>query len=206
MKKKILLLLAFAVGISMWGCYTNTIDSLSTFKFQLPIYFYSNWENKAAPDTSWDYTDLEDYPEYNDNKDKIQVAELISFNYWLDSLITDDGVPFDPTDPDAPEIEFDFIEFYLVFADEFGNRDPNAPEYLLGKFTNVNAKTYWRNPAHILEVPSDVAKIASVAIKDYPQFYIKSVYSKTKGQTEPYRYFPLIHARFDIVIRFEVSL
>ena len=68
MKKILIVLLAIASGLGLWGCYTNTIDSLSTFRFQLPIYFYQNWVDRAAPDTSWDFTNLNDYPEYRRNE------------------------------------------------------------------------------------------------------------------------------------------
>jgi hypothetical protein len=220
MKKILIVLLAIASGLGLWGCYTNTIDSLSTFRFQLPIYFYQNWVDRAAPDTSWDFTNLNDYPEYRDNKDKIELAEILSFNYWIDSLITDDNKPFNPNDPNQEDIEFEFVKFYLHFAVWKDNPpnpddpsdssnyilDPETPDYLLGEFTNVNVKNYYRIPDNILAVPTEVAQIISVAIKSKPQFFIKSVYSKTKGQTNPKRHFHLIKARYDLVIRFEVSL
>ena len=220
MKKIIILIFAIVSGLSMWGCYTNTIDSLSTFKFQLPVNFYSSWVDKAAPDSSMDFTNLNDYPEYRDNKEQIRSSEILSFNYWIDSLITDDGKPFNPNDPNQEDIEFEYIKFYLHFAVLKDNPpnpgdpsdpdnykpDPNTPDYLLGVFTNVSVKRYYRNPEYILEVPTDVAQIISVALKGYPQFFIKSVYSKTIGQTEPKRHFPLINARYDLVIRFEVEL
>jgi len=220
MKKIIILMLLAIAGLGLWGCYTNTVDNLSTFKFQLPINFYSNWVNKAAPDTSWDFTNLDDYAEYRDNKDEIKSSEILSFNYWLDSLVTDDGKPFNPNDPNQEDVEFEFIEYYLHFAVLKSNppnpgnpsdpnnylQDPNTPDYLLGKFTNVSAKKYYRNPANILFVPSDVAQIISHTLKNNPKFFIKSVYSKTVGQEEPKRHFPLINARYDLVIRFEVNL
>ena len=220
MKKIIILIVAIVSGLSMWGCYTNTIDSLSTFKFQLPIYFYSNWLNRSAPDTSWDFTNLNNYPEYRDNKEKIRTSEILSFNYWIDSLVMDGGKPFDPNDPNQEDVEFEFIKFYLHFAVLKSNPpnpgdpndpdnyelDPSTPDYLLGVFTNVSVKRYYRNPEYILEVPTDVAMIISEALKEKPQFFIKSIYSKTIGQTEPKRFFPLINARYDLVIRFDVEL
>lgn len=217
MKKHLIILFPALFALTMWGCYTSTIDALSTFKFQLPINFYSNWINKAAPDTSWDFNNLLKYDEYKDNQDKIKKSEILSFNYWIDSLIFDNGEVFKPG---VHQLEFEFIKFYLVFArlkanppnpfnplDESNYEfDPDSPEYLLGEFTNVNATAYYRSPEHILEVPEDVAEVIAVAVKEKPQFFIKSIYSKTKGQTEPKRYFNLINARFDMVIRFEVSL
>ncbi len=220
MKKNLIILLTIVIGIGLLGCYTNTVDSLSTFKFQLPVYFYKNWVDRFAPDTSWDFTNLNDYPEYRDNKDKIQIAEILSFNYWVDSLVTANGVPYNPNDKNSPVIEFKFVKFYLHFAVWRDNppnpndpsdssnyvRDPDTPDYLLGEFYNVNVKDYYRNPEHILEVPTDVAKIISLALKAKPHFFIKAVYSKTKDQKVPKLLFPLINSRYDLVFRFKVSL
>lgn len=197
MKNKIILSLAIISLLVLSGCYTNTIDSLSTFKFQIPIFFYSHWVNKAAPDTTYDYVNLDDYAEYRDNKEKIKKAEIISFNYWIDSLMVDQGVPFDPEK--SEDIEFEFIRFYIQFEGE-------TNKHLIGEFLNVSAKEYYRKPQHILEVPSTVAEIIAVALKEKPKFNILSIYSKTKGQTEEKKYIPLVNARFDLFIRFEVEL
>lgn len=213
--KYILLFCISSVLLS--SCYTSTIDALSTFKFQLPLLFHSDYVNKAAPDTSVDFSNLNKYQEYRDNKSKLKKAEIISFNYWIDSLIIDNGKPFDPAKDD---IEFDYVRFSLIFAQLKSNppkpgdiydKDnyeaiPNAQEYVLGEFTNVKVQDYYRESKHILQISDDVAKVISSAVKDNPTFFIRSMYSKTKGQTAEKRYFPLIWGRFDCIIRFEVNL
>ena len=52
--RKIILTLMVITVVLLGGCFTETIDQFSTFKFQSVLFFMSTHENKAAPDTSWD--------------------------------------------------------------------------------------------------------------------------------------------------------
>jgi hypothetical protein len=201
--KYIILTVSLLSVLFLSSCYQNTIDALSSFKFQLAILFDSQYRNKFAPDTTIDFVNLDDYKQYRDNKDRIKKAQFIQFNYWIDSLHLANNKPFNPK---TDNVEFEFIKFYLVFQE--GGQMPSDPgkRYLLGTFNNVNVANYYRNPEHILVVPEDVAKIIEEAVKINPRFYIVSEYSKVKGQQGPKESFPFIWARFDIAIRFEVSL
>jgi hypothetical protein len=224
--KILLIFLAFiAVGMSIGGCYTDTIDNLSTFSFQFPMIFHSNYYDKAAPDTNLDYSNLNKYKEYKDNKDRINKAQILHLNYWIDSLkFTDPSngqqVVFDPV-LHKDKIEFEFIKFYLVFAKYIPN--PNNPNwedtmathwtadltkapFTLGVFKNVEIAKYYRNPEHIEYVSEAVANQISDLLKTQPSFFIVSEYSRVKNQTDDKYYFPLIKARFDVVIRFDVDL
>lgn len=201
-KYLLLILLGFA-PIIFNSCYQNTIDALSSFKFQLAILFDSEYRNKFVPDTTIDFINLDDYKQYRDNKDRIKKAQFLQFNYWIDSLHLVNNKPFNPK---TDNVEFEFIKFYLVFQE--GGQMPTDPgkRFLLGTFNNVNVSNYYRNPEHILVVPENVAKIIEEAVKSNPRFYIIAEYSKVKGQSGPKESFPYIWARFDIAIRFEVSL
>lgn len=278
-------LIALLIVSAMWlgGCYSDNIDALSTYKFQFPVPFQSMHWKRAAPDTSWDFTNLYSYKEFRDNEDRVEKAEILHFNYWLDDLIyvnlndiTDtlcfaiDTVTKERTSyrlhnidtlaliraandgknvkvnnffrldgngmPIKSEhnIEFEFIRFYFVFAEykgtktEYDNggkfsKNKNDwkmldKEYLLGEFKNVNINNAFRFPDHNPEqitgdlqhhiewVPAATAKKISEALKDKPHFFIRTEYSKVKGQTIPKYYFPWISARYDMVIRFEVEL
>lgn len=189
--------------IFLSSCYQNTIDALSSFKFQLAILFNSEYRNKFAPDTTIDFVNLDDYKQYRDNKDRIKKAQLLQFNYWIDSLHLANNRPFNPK---TDNVEFEFIKFYLVFQEGGGIPSDPGKRFLLGTFNNVNVSNYYRNPEHILVVPDDVAKVIEEAVKINPRFYIISEYSKVKGQQGPRESFPYIWARFDLAIRFEVSL
>jgi hypothetical protein len=203
-----------ASGAFFSGCYTDAVDNLSTFTFQLPLLFHSYHWDKASPDTSVDFTNLNDYKEYRDNKERINKAQILHFNYWIDSLVMQNNVPFDP-EVHTDDVIFPFIRFYLQFARYTGGDpsnpnsyepDPNEPMYLLGEYLDVNVAEYYRNPEYILDVSEETAMILSDAVKNRPQFYIITHYSKVVGQTEPKRYFPYVAARYDMVIRFDVDL
>lgn len=228
-KKNIIIFTSFILfaGLFLSGCFTDTIDAFSKFQFQLVIPFHSTHKEKAAPDTSVDFSNLNKYKEYKDNKDRIKKALILQFNYWLDSLVfrTKEGkvMSFDKNDPNMPDIKFNFIKFYLRFADlksipvngdpldsanyRFSTSDPT--NYLLGEFKNVSVKDYFRQAYHIINVDDAVAQVISDAVKNRPQFYIITEYSPLADQstgTEPKRYFPYVAARYDLVIKFEVEL
>lgn len=280
LQKSLLLPLIIVSALLLGGCYADNINDLSTYKFQFPVPFHSVHAYRAAPDTSYDFTNLYKYKEYRDNADRVKKAEILHFNYWLDDLIyrnvnnyseilafaiepgTNNKVSYLLTHVDSlalrqaasinkmidldpliqkdgngvpitkdVQIEFEFIRFYLIFAekvhpgvsDESENlsdwkmerENGNIKSYLLGEFKDVNLKNAFRYPAnadaesnkyHIEWVPEATAKIISEALKDKPQFYIRTDYSIVKGQTTPKYYFPFVSARYDLVIRFEVKL
>ena len=142
-------------GAFFGGCYTDTIDSLSTFTFQLAIPFHSTHYEKAAPDTSYDFTNLNAYKEYRDNRERIKKAMILEFNYWVDSIVmrnADPDLPDIPYDPEihGDTISFEFVKFYLRFAklkpgagDPLSDdsthwmMDPNEKNHLLGEFYEI---------------------------------------------------------------------
>jgi hypothetical protein len=208
-------------GIFIAGCYTDTINAFSKFTFQLPLLFHSTHFDKAAPDTSYDFTNLNKYKEYSDNKDRISKALVLEFNYWIDSLMLQGNIPFDTTNRD---VIFTYIRFSLHFAklkpqysyngetDADSSHwmfDPAEQDYLLGEFRDVNVADYYRKAFHIVEVADDVAQIISEAVKNRPAFYIITEYSPLSDQDiakEPKRHFPYVAARYDMIIRFSVDL
>ncbi len=210
MKKYIFLVLIFV----LFGCYSDTINKLETFSIQIPLLFAGPFENRTAPDTSYDFTNLHKYPEYRDNKDRVNKAEILQLNYLIDSLVYDDGTVFDPKTDD---LEFYHIRYTLRFAKPLtGNEQSTNPddfipddsldEILLGEFKDVKIKDYYREAKHILEVPEESAKAISDMLKIKPYFYLYTEYSKVKGQTEEYIKFKIIKAKFDLILRLEVKL
>ena len=174
------------------GCYTDTIDSLTTFTVQLPLHFTSKWRDKAAPDTSRDFTDLNTYQEYRENKDKIQRTIFYQFAYWIDSIRVPAG------DPTMDKIEFDTIRYYLYFEGE-----PYSSRHLLGEFVNVKVKDYFRIP-HVISVSEKVAQVIETAAKTKQRFYTVASYGAPKSGGSGQ--FPYIDSRFDLVIRLQVKL
>jgi hypothetical protein len=223
MKKIYILIMIGTIlsGLFIAGCYTDTIDAFSKFTFQLPLLFHSTHIDKAAPDISYDFANLNKYKEYTDNKDRISKALVLQFNYWIDSLILKDNIPFDSNNR---SVIFNYIRFSLHFAklkpqySYYGEMDidsshwmfdPAEEPYLLGEFRNVNVADYYRKAYHIVEVADDVAQIISEAVKNRPAFYIITEYSPLADQDttkEPKRHFPYVAARYDMIIRFSVDL
>lgn len=226
---KLLIIQAAVVAAISWGltaCYTDTVDSFSSFRVQFPLFFHSNFFDKAAPDTSISFVNLYTYKEYEENKKRIDQAEIYQFNYRVDSLILDNNKPYDPF---TDNIVFEFIRFYVQFAvprtPEIAARmatlppndpyfkdsanwmpDPNSEISLLGEFTNVNVAEYYMTSKQIQKVEEKVTEIITEIAKNRPQFYIVTMYSKVVGQTEPKRKFPLIYAYYDMFLRLKVNI
>lgn len=211
--KKIYILLILA-SIAFAGCYSDTVNSFETFTFQFPVAFTADYINRSVPRTTVDFSNLYKYDEFNKNKSKISKAQIIQMNYWIDSLVLDDGSAFDPA---VNDLEFGFVRYTLKFArPKYGNEysldsidfepDPSKPDFELGSFDNVKVSEFYRNPKHILSVPEDKALVISELLKEKPYFYIVTEYSAIKGQAQPEIFFPLIRSRFDVMIRFEVKL
>jgi len=206
--------LAIIIGLLMLGgCYQNTVDSFSTFNFQMIVKINATYLDRAVPDQSLDFSNLNKYEEYHKNKDRIKKSQLLQFNYWIDSLVLDNNQPYDPN---KDLLQLDYIIYTLVFARPIaGNEnsenpadfepDPTIPEYELGRFTNVNIRDYYRKAHNIKEIPKEISDQISEHILRTPYFYIKTTYGNVAGSLDKYR-FPLIKANFNLNIRFTVDL
>ena len=217
MKKFMIYLLLILPVFLMFSCYTDTIENFSSFSFQIPVRFYNDYVDRTCPRISEDFSNLYEYKEYTDNRDKIIRAEILQFNYWIDSLIFDDGRPFDPK---LDDLEFEYVKYSLQFAkpikpwdeQEIDStkfmRDPAYQPYTIGEFRNVKVSDYYRNAQFIIQLPDSVGQVISKTLKEKPYYYIITEYSGIKGKDGKYysQTFDLIKARFDVVIRFEVEL
>lgn len=212
---KIKITLLFMILFVLSSCIQDTINKFETFTVQLPVFFKTDHIDKVAPDTSIDFTNLYQYQEYNDNKGKIDVAEVYQLNYRIDSLILEDGTPFDPANS---ELSFDSVYFMLKFArpkpgaseystnpDDF-EPDPNSKLFILGEYKNVKVRDYYRTSYNIIEVPEANAFAISEALKTTPYFYIYTQYSHVTGKYPNDAVFPFIRAKYDLVIRLKVKL
>jgi len=209
--------IAFLVfAIFFVSCYTRTIDDLSEFTVQIPVYFYDNSQNRKVPSTSTDFTNLYKYDEFKKNKDRIDRAIIYQFSYWIDTLIhPETKKPFNPI---TDEMIFDKISYKLVFLkpinpNNFESQNPYDftinPDYepfVIKEFTNAQVTSFYKNPKNIVEIDEIQAKKISDALKKNPYFLIISEYSKYQGQAIDTAYFPLLHIRTDLVIRLTVKI
>lgn len=203
----------------------ESIDQLSTFNFRFPLFFQATYRDKVSPDTSMDFVNLYEYDQYKDNIEKISKAEIIAFNYRIDSLIFTDKTTGSPVifNPilHKNKLEYENIKFYLIFArpkDTLNIHsldsadfevDPTQAPILLGEFKNVKIEDYYRFSHYIETIEDEIARTIDKALREQPQFYIVTMYSKMKDQdltTEPERVIPLISSRYDLIIRFSVDL
>lgn len=173
-----------------------------------------NYIDKFIPDTSRVFANLNDYEEFRKNKGRLDGAEIVQFNYWIDSLVYANKVPFDPL---RDTLVIENVRFYLVFArPKMGVTNPRdssdfepdstLPTFLLGEFKNVNVADFYRTPYHIYIVSTEISQVLTEVVRNRPYFYLISEYGRVKGQATPKKYFSLINVRFDVVIRFVVSL
>ncbi len=221
MKNNILLKISSKVAILfvllfITSCYTDTVDSFSKFTVQIPIYFYDYSNNRKAPSFTKDFTNLYEYAEYKDNKDRIDLAEIYQFTYWIDSLVhPETKLPFNPA---TDEMIFDYVKYTIIFLKPkspflIESQDPNDfevnpdyPEFVIADKKNVKVTDYYRTPKNIMLVDELEAKKISDILKSNPAFYIVTGYSKYQGQTQDTVYFPLMNVRSDLVIRLTVKL
>ncbi|MBX3044520.1 MAG: hypothetical protein KIT33_10735 [Candidatus Kapabacteria bacterium] len=209
MKKIIFIIMAVIVS----GCYTDTINKLQTFSIQIPIFFNAPFLDRAVPDTSVDFSNLYEYPEYEENRQKISKAEILQINYRIDSLVYGDGTIFNPA---TDELEFHFIKYSFQFAKPKPGRsiysfdpndfepDPNEPVVILGQYDDVKIADYYREAKRILDIPETTAQVLSEGLKTRPYFYIYTEYSRVKGPNSDE--FQLIQANFDVILRLEINL
>jgi hypothetical protein len=204
------------VIILLPSCYTDTVEDLSQFTFQLPVFFYERSVNRQCPSASWDFTNLNKYSEYRSNKKRIEKAEMFQFAYWLDTLVL--PITQKPFNPKTDNIIFDKVTYSIRFAKPKGpgletSLNPNDfvvdnayEPYLIGEFLNVNASEYYRSPRHIVSFPEERAKVISKVLKNTPYFFIVSEYTKYQNQPADTVKFPYLEARCDLVIRFQIKL
>lgn len=208
--KKLAILLVF---IMLSGCYQNTVDSFSSFNFQMIVKLNTKYLNRSVPSQSLDFSNLNKYEDYHKNKERIKKSQLLQFNYWIDSLVLENNKPYDPN---TDLLQLDYIIYTLVFARPIAGNvnsenpndfepDPTIPEYELGRFTNVNIRDYYRKAHQIKEISKEISDQISEHILRNPYFYIKTTYGNVAGSLDKY-HFPLIYANFDLNIRFTVDL
>jgi len=191
------ILLALISTFAIFSIQSCDVTDVTDVTLQLTINFDPLFEDKSVPDSSIEIVNLEDYPEYNDNKDDIEDAEILHFNYSINDIKTSDNLPID-------SIEFDRIAFYLIptYTDG-GNRIPGQ-RYKLGEFTDVKISDYYKTAKHIIEVTDDVGELIAEQIKETPYFVFVTEYSALKGENRA-NYFDYIDAHVDMVVRVKTT-
>ena len=202
------------MSLLLTSCYTDVINSFQNFRFQIPFYFYLNYIDKSIPDTSRIFVNLNNYDEFLKHRDELTSAEIVQFNYWVDSLVFSNNVAFDP---ERDSLIIENVRFVLIFArpksgivnpkdsSDF-EEDTTLPRFVLGEFYNLDIRDFYRQPHHIKIISNEISQVLTEVVRSRPYFYLSSEYGKVLGQTTAKKYFSLVNVRIDIVIRFTISL
>ena len=197
MKKVKYILLALLSTITLFTIQSCDVADVADVALQLTINFDPVFDDRAVPDSSVEVVNLEDYPEYKDNRDDIEDAEILHFNYSINDIKTSDNLPID-------SIEFDRIAFYLIPTFTDGGARIPGQRYLLGEFKDVEIADYYKTAKHIIEVSDEVGELISEQIKETPYFVFVTEYSSLKGENRD-NYFDYIDAHVDMVVRVKTS-
>jgi|SRR6056300_780355 hypothetical protein len=197
MKKVKYILFALISTTVLFTIQSCDVTDIADVALQLTINFDPVFDDRAVPDSSVEVVNLEDYLEYNDNRDQIEDAEILHFNYSINEIKTSDNLPID-------SIEFDRIAFYLIPTFTDGGARIPGQRYLLGEFTDVKISEYYKTAQHIIEVGDDVGELISEQIKETPYFIFVTEYSALKGDNRA-NYFDYIDAHVDMVVRVKTS-
>ena len=202
------------ISFALTSCYTDVINSFQNFRFQIPFYFYLNYIDKSIPDTSRIFVNLNNYDEFLKHRDELASAEIVQFNYWVDSLVFSNNVAFDP---ERDSLIIENVRFVLIFArpksgivnpkdsSDF-EEDTTLPRFVLGEFYNLDIRDFYRQPHHIKIISNEISQVLTEVVRSRPYFYLSSEYGKVLGQSTAKKYFSLVNVRIDIVIRFTISL
>lgn len=168
------------------------VTKVTDIVFQMSIDFDPLFQNKTVPDSSIDFTNLNDYDSYKNNKDEIEDATILHFNYRIDSLRTKNNMPID-------SIIFESVNFYMIPTTASGSRLPGQ-RFKLGEFKNLHVSDYYKTARHIIEVPSEIGSAVSDQIKKTPYFIFVTEYSGLVGNNVDNK-FDYIQTHIDMVLR-----
>ncbi len=190
------LLAALLIAAGIIGFSSCDVTNISDVILQVTVDFDPIFENKMVPDSSVDLTDLNDYEAYRDNKDKIEEATILHFNYRIDSIKTENNMDID-------SIIFESVNFYLIPTTAGGGRIPGQ-RYKLGEFKNLHVADYYKTAKHIIQVPSELGNLISEQIKATPYFVFVTEYSGLVGDN-PDNKFDYIKSHTDMVLRLKTK-
>lgn len=192
--KSILAALLITAGLLSFN--SCDVTNISDVVLQMTIDFDPVFENKTVPDSSIDLTNLNDYATYRDNKDQIESAEILHFNYRIDDIKTKNNMNID-------SIVFESVNFYLIPTTSGGTRLPGQ-RYKLGEFKNLRVADYYKTAKHIVDVPSEIGNLISEQIKQTPYFVFVTEYSGLVGQNVDNK-FDYIVSHMDMVLRIRTN-
>jgi hypothetical protein len=170
------IILSFAILTLLASCENVNPE----FVIQLPI--TSDMDHKGNQDTTIRYDNLLEYPEYLENRDRINRMMLFQSSFFVEEI-----------SPAEINEEFNSIKFYL----ETGGKN-----YLIAEYLDVSVKDFFRLP-QVDQVEDDVAEEISESLLNDPEFTTIAVFDRKSNDAA---LFENIHSKFVMVIRIELDL
>lgn len=191
LKSLIFTLIVITGLLSFNSCDVTNIDDIA---IQMTFNFDPLLEDEPVPDSSVDFTNLNTYQEYRENKDQIENVTLLHFNYSISNIETEEtGIILD-------SLVFKSVNFYLIPATINGNRVPGE-RYKLAEVKNLRVSDYYKTAKHIITVSDEVGTALAKHIKNgQPYFIFVTEYSGLVGD-EPNLRFEKLEAHVDLVAR-----
>lgn len=213
--KKIKYIMIGCLALFLTSCFQDTINNFDSLYVQLPIYARKKLVNRKVPSNDVEFKNLHEYSEYRTYKERIKKAEFVQFTYWIDSLVLENNCVFNPeVDKD---LTFEYIRFYVQIAKCIGGNeesldsldfipDPAQSKILLAEYLRPKMIDFYKTPKNIIQLPESSARILDSLLKVKPYFYIYDEYGKVVGETNPKYNFPYMESRYDLVIRYDITL
>jgi hypothetical protein len=203
------------LGLFLTSCFQDTIDSFDSLYVQYPISSRKKHFNRAAPSADTEFKNLHEFKEYRDNESKIKKSEFVQFTYWIDNLVTPSNLPFDSVRD--KDLAFEYVRFYIQIAKCMGANDesldpndfipdPAHPRILLAEYIRPKVIDFYKTPKNIISLPDNMAKVLDSLLRLKPYYFLTDEYGKVVGQTTESVRFPYIESRYDLVIRYDISL
>jgi hypothetical protein len=177
--KKIYIMLAMLLIVSLSGCYTDTVNSLKTFVIQVPLnqdmINFGNSKETVTPDN------LNNYADYRDNVDRIKSIKIYQAAYHANEVYP----------PEAIDQRFKSMEFYV---------EVGGTRYKIARFEEISVQDMYRIP-HIDQVDDATAQEISDKLMENPEFKSISIF-------DPYGdfYYERIISTMVIVVKIEIEL
>jgi hypothetical protein len=213
--KKVNYILIACLALFLTSCFQDTINSFDSLYVQLPIYARKKHIDRKAPSIDVEFKNLHEYSEYKTYEKRIKKAEFVQFTYWIDSMVLANHRVFNPVlDKD---LAFEYIRFYIQIAKCIGPNDesldsndfvpdPANGKILIAEYIRPKIVDFYKTPKNIIELPDSTARLLDVLLRAKPYYYLTDEYGPVVGQTGVKVNFPYIESRYDLVIRYDITL
>lgn len=213
--KKMKYIMIGCLALFLTSCFQDTIDNFDSLFVQLPIYARKKHTDRKVPSSDVEFKNMHEFAEYRTYKNRIKKAEFVQFTYWLDSLVLENHQVFNPIRD--KDLAFEYVRFYIQIAKCIGPNDqsldsndfipdPEHSRILLAEYIMPKVVDFYKTPKNIIQLPDNSARLLDSLLRVKPYYYLTDEYGRIVGQTVPKINFPYMESRYDLVIRYDITL